>query len=377
MKIRTDCGQCVGDGMEDSVRDGGLTYDESGDDAAGDALLKLMSAPGGAGWSNMLIFGDNLIGLKALVRDKGMGRLKNADNTDGVRLVYIDPPFASGVKYSARHGGHAYGDRRKGTEFLEFMRARLLLLRELLSEDGSIYLHIDWRMAHYLKIIMDEVFGEDNFLNEIIWSYGGRGAKAVARQFSRNHDTLFLYRKKGHIFNRMVREKRIPRGKGGFRKDGDGRWFKTAPRGDYTDRSIERLEKEGRVYRTRTGKVRIKYFLREEGDFLIEEKLVGDVWDDIPDAMHLCAAEKTGYPTQKPEALLRRLILASSGEGDIVLDAFAGSGTALFVAQKEGRRWIGLDESPLAIKTMKKRLATGKAGLAGGFTLFHAVTADP
>jgi len=234
---------------------------------------------------------------------------------------------------------------------------------------------------------MDEVFGEENFLNEIIWSYGGRGAKAVARQFSRNHDTILFYRKKRHFFKKMVQEKRIAKGMGGFRKDSGGRWFKTAPRGDYTDKSIARLEKEGRVYRTRTGKVRIKYFLREDGDFLIEEKLVGDVWDDIPDAMHMSAAEKTGYPTQKPEALLRRIILASSKPGDIVLDAFAGSGTALYVAQNEGRRWIGMDESPLAIKTIKKRffighgqspsaLKSGPESAKGNFTLFHAITEE-
>jgi len=359
LRLRADRGRERGDrakGMEDTLGNNGSLYKDGGGDGA--ALKAIRSVPGEtgeAGWSDMLIFGDNLIGLQALISKMRAGGLKNADNTAGVRLVYIDPPFASGTKFSVRGKGHAYGDNRKGTKFLEFMRKRLVLLRELLSDDGSIYLHIDWRMSHYLKVIMDEIFGEENFLNEIVWSYGGRGAKAVARQFSRNHDTILLYRKKGHIFKRSIWEKRVRKDAGGFHRDSEGRWFKTAPRGDYTDKSIERLEKEGRIYRTKTGSLRIKYFLREEGDFLIEEKLVGDVWGDIPDAMHMTSREKTGYPTQKPEALLRRVILASSGPGDIVLDAFAGSGTTLLVAQKEKRRWIGLDESPLAIETIEKR----------------------
>jgi len=259
--------------MKDSRANDRLPYkDMTGDDAEA-SLLKIKTAEGTdseAGRSNMLIFGDNLIGLRALISEMRAKRLKNADNSAGVRLIYIDPPFASGAKFSAIGRGHAYGDKRKG--------------------------------------------------------------------------------------------------KAGFHRDTDGRWFKTAPRGDYTDKSIARLEKEGRIYRTRTGSIRIKYFLKEEGDCLIEEKLIGDVWDDIPDAMHMGSREKTGYPTQKPEALLRRIILASSGPGDIVLDAFAGSGTALLAAQREGRRWIGMDESPLAIETMEKRLIECAVG---DFTLFH------
>lgn len=316
-------------------------------------------------WSNMLIQGDNLHVLEALIAEKEKGRIKNADNTEGVRLIYIDPPFASGQTYRGADGRLAYGDKRSGDDFIAFITARLRPLRELLSEDGSIYLHLDWRMAHYLKVVMDEVFGAENFLNEIIWSYGGRGAKSVARQFSRNHDTILLYRKKEHIFNPVMIEKRVAKGSNGFRCDSEGRWFKTAPRGDYTDRSIERLEKQGRIYRTRTGSIRIKYFLREEGGSLIEEKRLGDVWDDIPDAMHIGAAEKTGYPTQKPEALLSRIISASSGTGDIVLDAFAGSGTTLVAAARSGRRWIGVDSSALALETIESRLGRSPAEGAG------------
>jgi adenine specific DNA methylase Mod len=305
----------------------------------------------------MLIHGDNLEALGALLAEKERGRLQNADGTPGVRLVYMDPPFASGGRYRTGTGRHAFGDRLRGKAFIEFMRARLVILKDILAEDGSVYLHLDWRMSHHMRVLMDEVFGEENFLNEIIWHYGGRGAKAVAHRFARNHDTILLYRKKGHVFNRLTTEKKVAEGAKGFSRDNDGRWFKTAPRGDYTDKSIERLEKEGRIYRTRTGRIRIKYFLREENGKLFEEKLVGDVWDDIPDGMHLPGAEKTGYPTQKPEALLMRVIGASSNAGDLVLDAFAGSGTTLVAAQKLGRKWIGMDKSELAVETMEKRLA--------------------
>jgi len=324
--------------------------------------LKTRAAfPGGGragGWANMLIEGDNLSVLKTLSAMKKAGEVQNTEGAPGVNLVYIDPPFSSGQGYRSKQKAHAYEDRLTGAGFIEFMRKRLVLLRELLASDGSIYLHLDWRMAHYLKVVMDEVFGEDNFLNEIIWHYGGRGAKAVSRQFSRNHDILLFYRLGGRRFHRTFIEKKVPKKGGGYRRDPQGRWFKTAPRGDYTDRSIVGLEKQGRVYRTKTGRVRIKYFLKEDGDFLLEKKLVGDVWDDIPDGMHLPASEKTGYPTQKPEALLGRIIKASTEPGDIVLDAFSGAGTTLAAAEKTGRRWIGIDSGGLAIKTAEKRLST-------------------
>ena len=317
--------------------------------------------PGGAGGpgelTNILVHGDNLPVLKTLLDGKtGPADPGGVQGVRPVRLVYIDPPFSTGLGFRTRGEVHAYDDRLSGAGFIEFLRKRLVLLRDLLADDGSIYIHLDWKMAHYMKAVMDEVFGEENFLNDIIWSYGGRGAKAVSRQFPRNHDIILLYRKKAHIFNPTNIEKKIPRGAGGFKQDEKGRWFKTSPRGDYTDESIRGLEKEGRVYKTRNGGIRIKYFLREEGGFIIEEKLVGDVWDDIPDAMHIPAGEKTGYPTQKPESLLGRIIAASTNPGDTVLDCFSGSGTTLVAAEKLGRRWIGMDSGSLAIETTKKRL---------------------
>lgn len=322
-------------------------------------LHRMKATRGPDGWRNLLISGDNLHALASLLEMKRKGRLSSADGTSGAKLVYIDPPFSTNLEFRGKAHQKAYKDKVLGAEFIEFLRKRLILLREVLSSDGSIFVHLDWKKAHYMKAVMDEVFGEENFLNDIIWSYGGRGAKAVAGQFSRNHDIILWYRKGGrHTFNQLSFEKAVPKKGSGFKKDDEGRWFKTSPRGDYTDESIRALEKEGRVYRTRNGTVRIKYFLREEGDFLLEDKLVGDVWDDIPDAMHLSAAEKTGYPTQKPEALLARIIKAASNPGDLVLDAFAGAGTTLAVAEKLGRRWAGVDSGALAIHTIEKRLHT-------------------
>ncbi len=329
------------------------------------ALLKKTKEhlPSGNDCPNMLIKGDNLHALKALLLRKRAGLIRNHDNSEGVRLVYIDPPFSTGLVFKSNDNKKAYTDKLDGSEFIEFLRKRLILLRELLSVEGSIFVHLDWKKAHYVKIIMDELFGKENFLNDIIWHYGGRGAKAVARQFSRNHDIILWYGKDRHVFNRPLAGRRIRKGECGFRMDEDGRWFKTSPRGDYTDESVSTLMRQGRIHTTRNNKVRVKYFLKEDGEYLIEESPMSDVWDDIPDAMHLPKAEKTGYPTQKPETLLERLISAASNEGDIVLDGFAGSGTTLVAAERLKRRWIGIDSSALSVRTMEKRLLSmGNAG---------------
>ncbi len=141
----------------------------------------------------------------------------------------------------------------------------------------------------------------------------------------------------------------------GFRKDERG-WFKTAPRGDYTDQSIEKLRQKGRIYETRTGSIRIRYDLPVKNGMVIEEYRHGSTWDDIADMMHAPQAERTNYPTQKPEALLERIIRASSNEGDLVLDCFSGSGTTAAVAEKLNRRWIACDLGRFAIHTTRKRL---------------------
>ena len=319
---------------------------------------------------NMLIWGDNKLVMASLL-EQFRGQ---------VDLIYIDPPFDVGADFTmdVQLGEDTKSVRKeqsimeavayrdmwgKGTDsYLHMMYERLTLMRDLLSERGSIYVHCDWRMSWFLRGLLDDVFGQDCFLNAIAWIYGSsaRGAKAIASQFARNHDDILYYRKSSaHVFNGDVVRKRYTMEearKSGFRQDESGRWFKTAPRGDYTDASIEALRAEGRIHETRTGGIRIKYFLGVENGHVVEPVPVGDAWPDIPDAMHIPDQEKTGFDTQKPGALLQRIIRASSNEGDLVADFFCGSGTTMAVAEKLGRRWIGVDLGRYAIHVSRKRL---------------------
>lgn len=279
------------------------------------------------GWMNMLIFGDNLQVMKTLLQMKQEGKLKNADGTPGVRLVYIDPPFATRQEFRGSQDQKAYQDKIAGAKFLEFLRKRLVFLRELLSEDGSIYVHLDWKKGHYVKVLMDEVFGENHFRNEIIWSYSTQGRPTD--RFPSKHDTLLSYGKTDSAFFNE--------------KDARLSYSESYIQSHFRDR-----DDQGRVCRKRydAGKWRIYY--PDEG------MIPNDVWD-IPYENSM-ALERTGYPTQKPEALLARIIKASSNPGDLVLDCFAGSGTTLAVAEKLSRRWIGVDCGKLAVYTMQKRL---------------------
>ena len=326
---------------------------------------------------NMLIWGDNKLVMASLLSDfKGK-----------IDLIYIDPPFDVGADFTmsvplgdnkekARKDQSAlemvaYRDTwgRGGDSYVHMMHERLTLMRELLTERGSIYVHVDWRMVSRMRLVLDDLFGPDNFRNQIIWAYGGsgRGAKAIAGQFPRNHDCLLLYSKSSQvIYDPVFVERRYSideARRAGLRVDAGGRWFKTAPRGDYTDESVAKLEAEGRIHRTRTGKVRIKYFLRTDGDHVIEDVMAGDVWADIPDAMHLPQAERTAYATQKPASLVERTIRASSAPDSIVADFFCGSGTTAVVAERLGRRWIMCDLGRFAIHTSRKRLIELQRGL--------------
>jgi len=282
----------------------------------------------GKDWTNMLIFGDNLQVLKTLLKMNQEGKLKNADGTPGVRLIYIDPPFATRQEFKGSQDQKAYQDKISGARFLEFLRNRLVFLRELLSEDGSIYVHLDWKKVHYVKIILDEVFGEQNFKREIIWTLkGAAGYKSLVNSFVRGHDTILYCSKSDKVvFNKMYLsydKEQLKR----FQTDKNGRKFKTI---------------------TKTKKI-----------FLDEAKGVPltDVWTDIASFQTIVnSPEITNYPTQKPEALIHRIIKASSSCGDLVLDCFAGSGTTLAVSEKLNRHWIGIDCGKLAIYTMQKRL---------------------
>lgn len=287
---------------------------------------------------------------------------------EGVELVYLDPPFGAGgardTKVRLPDGPLALpafadpADPRAAAAW----RERLEVLRDALSPTGTLVLHCDWRQSHRFRVLLDEVFGADHFLNHLIWAYGAtaRGAKARSRAFARNHDDLLWYRRgaawtfRGDRVARRYTPDEARRK--GFRQDPDGSWYKTAPRGDYTDASVARLRAEGRIVETRTGSLRVRYPLPVEDGRVVEEVPVGDVWTDIPDAMHLPDREITGYATQKPEALLRRVVGAMTGPGGVVFDPCCGSGTTLVAAAALGRRWIGGDSGGLALHTTLARL---------------------
>lgn len=266
-------------------------------------------------WTNMLIFGDNLQVLKSLIEMKRAGKLKNADGTEGVRLIYIDPPFAS--KQDFTNDEKAYSDKMKGAEFLEWLRKRLILLKEIMSVDGSIFVHLDWHKSHYMKVLMDEIFGEGNFINEIVWHYGTYVGN-TKNNFPRKHDTILVY---GRSMGQRV-----------FFPQRDGKPENDANYKRWENYFNENNEITGTKYPKDDSKFDgyVKRFIKEngrkpkKGDVLlkVDGKLVDSVWDI--QSVNPMAKEKNGYPTQKPEELLERIILSSSKEGDIVLDCFGG-----------------------------------------------------
>lgn len=295
--------------------------------------------PQGSGWYNRLIFGENLQALKSLLSDP--------DVAGNVKLIYIDPPFATKQDFAGSQDQKAYRDKLAGAAFVEFLRRRLVLMRELLSPDGSIFVHLDSKKGHYIKVIMDEIFGEHNFVNEIVWHY--RKWSTNIKAFQKNHDTIYWYAKK---------------------ESGSNRKFKVVA---YEQPSVGTLKRwKGRKQRAQFD----QHGRRLASD--TEESSTGapisDVWKDIEEVGEIdsvmeisiinpAAVERVGYPTQKPEALLDRIIRAVTEEGDLVLDAFAGSGTTCAVAEKTRRRWVSIDGGKLASYTVQKRLLNLKAGV--------------
>lgn len=226
-------------------------------------------------------------------------------------------------------------------------------MKELLSKKGSIYVHIDWHIGAYVKIILDDIFEKDNFRNEIIWKRGTvKGAKAVGNQYARNHDMILYYsRSNDYVYHTQYLPYTEEYIKQRYTKDdNDGR-------GPYTDQaigtrseeSLKELEKDNRIFVTSNGKRRVKYYLSEAKGIALD-----DSWNDISEVNSM-AKENVGYATQKPEPLLERIIKASSNEGDLVCDFFGGSGTTAAVAEKLGRRWITCDIGKPAALVMRKR----------------------
>ena len=367
-------------------------------------------------WHNMLILGDNLQGLKELVVRKRAGMLNNADGSPGVRLVYIDPPFATKQDFRGTQDQKAYQDKIAGSQFIEFLRKRLILIREILSFDGCIYLHLDYRKVHYVKVVMDEVFGEQNFVNEIIWQR--TASHNDPNRYGSVHDTILLYRRgANYTWNspkmsqsakyiekffvyaespdrtEWMKLKKGEEPPDGWERYRLGNFASPNPRPNLTYEykgysppangwkvNIEKMremDEQGLLHfpKSINGRIQPKQYLRDT----VDNKAVPDVWTDIS-PIQANSAEKQFYPTQKPEALLERIISASSRVGDIVLDCFSGSGTTPAVSEKLGRRWIAIDCGKLAVYTIQKRMLNlkikigqkGRTLQPAAFTLYNA-----
>lgn len=263
--------------------------------------------------------------------------LKKLEKTyaDSIGLIYLDPPFGTGDTFTMKLGKGKraikvplYQDQMPKNEYLLWMRSILQACHKMLSPMGSLYLHIDYRMQAHLKLMLDEIFGEDNFMNEIVWCYksGGRST----RYYPRKHDTIFFYRKSKRVFFNI---KAVGRPRGSERRNHMKRFIDDDGRIGFSIRS------NGKIY---------KYY---------EDSPIypSDVWDDI-EHLQQKDKERLGYATQKPEALLRRIIMASSKPGDTVMDLFSGSGTTAAVAASLERKFVVVDASPIALYTLRKRL---------------------
>ncbi len=309
-------------------------------------------------WRNKLIWGDNKYVMSALL-EKYAGKID---------LIYIDPPFATGANFSTtvtigdnevEHTKEAsameelaYRDTwGKGLDsYLQMIYDRLLIIRELLNDTGCLYLHLDWRLVHYVKVISDEIFGIDNFMANIIWKRIASGRKAKSYKWLAVDDIILVYTKGNH----QIEQQYVPYSdeykKRFTLKDANGYYFWDNI-GSYSQERLERLDALGRVKypKNKNANPRIKNYLHEGKGVIVD-----NIWTDIP-PVNSQASQDTNYPTQKPEELLERIIKASSKEGDLVADLFCGSGTTAAVAEKLGRRWITSDLGRYAIHTSRKR----------------------
>ncbi len=266
--------------------------------------------------------------INAVYLTENLRFLRNLDSNI-IDLIYIDPPFYSGVDY------REFNDKWSSlVEYIDFMSIRIKEMHRVLKDTGSFYLHCDSNAVFDLKIVCDEIFNRDNFKREIIWNVGSvSGFKSQVKGWVRQHDIILFYTKsENYSFNKQF----------------------TPYREDYIKKMFRYKDEDGRLYRKRRG-----------GKQYLDEKpgnAVGDVWNDIYSYQtRTRSKEYLGYPTQKPESLLERIILASSNEGDLVGDFFCGSGTTLIVAKRLNRNWIGTDSNPKAIELCNERLNSTEA----------------
>lgn len=321
----------------------------------------------GGSWMNRLVYGDNLLTMQALLAGDPQTGLPSLRGK--VDLIYIDPPFDSKADYRTKVvlpgvdiqqkptvvEQFAYADTwEEGTiSYLKMIYKRLILMKELLSDTGTVYVHIDWHIDSYVKIMLDDIFGKDNFRDQIIWYYPG-GIKAVPHYFPRKHDCIYCYSKtNNYVFNNQrkgIEDNSLYSRWIKYSEDGETITYKNFPRTDkvkfdmYVKRFISQNKREPKD---------------EDVIYRFEGALVDDVWDDCPAVFRLLN-EKTGYSTQKPASLLERIIKASSNEGDLVCDFFGGSGTTAAVAERLGRRWITCDIGKPASLVMRKRFIDQK-----------------
>lgn len=299
------------------------------------------------GWTNKLIWGDNKLILSSL---KNGPMRKEIEAQGGLKLIYIDPPFDVGADFSmdiqiGDDEGESFTKKPsvieeiayrdtwgKGADsFIAMIYERLSLMHDLLAENGSIYVHCDWRVSSFMKLVLDEIFGKDNFQREIIWSFDTKsGYKTIAENYIRSHDTILFYSKDANhkIFNKQFEP--------------------------YSEDYVERFKKvdaDGRRYRDDRGSG-IKQYLDEAKGIP-----TADVWRDIKSFQQASTSEEyVAYPTQKPESLLERIIKTSTNENDLIADFFVGSGTTIATAEKLNRKWIGTDLGKFGIHTSRKRL---------------------
>jgi len=328
--------------------------------------LDLFSAGRDAEWRNRLIWGDKKYVLPSLL-DEFAGK---------VNLIYIDPPFNVGADFSFTATipddpdtdedettsfvkepsvieQKAYRDTwgRGLDSYLQWTYDTAVFLRDLLHETGCVYIHVDWRVAHYVKVVMDEVFGYQNFMADIIWKRIASGRKATSYKWLAVDDILLVYTKGSHAIHPQYQPYSEEYKKRFVYEDERGPYFWDNI-GTYSQERLKQLEAEGRIKYpdNPNAKPRMKNYLWEGKGVIVD-----NVWTDIA-PVNSQAIEDTGYPTQKPEAFLERIIKASSNEDDLVLDCFCGSGTTAVVAEKLNRRWIACDLGRFAIHTTRKRL---------------------
>lgn len=308
------------------------------------AQLKETHGPEMDGWRNKIFWGDNLQVMSHLLKEY-RGQIK---------LIYIDPPYDSKAEYkiSIKKRTHSassdisnfeekqYSDIWTNDEYLQFMYERLTLIKELLSDDGALYLHCDWHKVHHLRCIAEEIFGPANFRNQIIWAYPGREMH-ITNKFNCKHDViLFFSRSRATKINMSSvavpyeKEQRLKTLRRKVHVDDDGKEW---------------------VWETRGQSAGQEAYKRYVEDIIEEGKALNDVWTDLQ-FLRGNDPQRTAYPTQKPENIVERIIKASSDPGDLVFDCFMGSGTMQSVAMKLGRRFIGADINLGAIQTTSKRL---------------------